>query len=161
MNLSLQTLHQEIMAHKRIIEAVSEKANALSQATQTQPDIMDSVASVSTRYTKLVASSHEGIKNLEKLLEIFQQFHDLQKTYQDYQKQQWDRLGGYTDYTGNKTALQARLAKVGEIQDGQGEGDHKLTVLEEHVKLNASSLPPRSQESMERDVSNLRYFYFF
>lgn len=152
----LKTLHQEILAHKRIVEAISEKANALVQVNQAPTDVKETVASVSKRYEKLFETSHKGISNLEGLFEIFQQFHDLQKTYQDYQNQQWDRLGNYTDYTGNKATLQASLAKVVEIQDGQTEGELKLNVLEEHVKQNASSLPPRSQESMERDVANLR-----
>lgn len=149
-------MHQEILAHKRIVEVISEKANALVQVTQAPADIKETVASVSTRYEQLSETSHKGITYLEVLLEIFQQFHDLQKIYQDYQKQQWDRLSNYTDYSGNKATLQARLVKVMEIQDGQTEGELKLNVLEEHFKQNAPSLPARSHESMERDVTNLR-----
>lgn len=152
-----QTLHQEIIAHKRIIEAVSEKANALSQLSPNQSDIRHAITSVSDRYDQLVALSQQTIAKMETLLDIFQQFHDLQKSYQDYQKQQWDRLASYSDCTGNKVALQGRLAKLIQIQDGQSEGDHKLQILEEHVKQNSVNLPQRSLESMERDLSNLRY----
>lgn len=152
----MQALHQEILAHKRIIEGVSEKANALGQVTQVQPDVHEKVTSVSKRYEKLIDTSQKGISSLETLLNIFQQFHDLQKAYQDYQKRQWERLANYNDYTGNKTTLQARLAKVIEIQDSQSEGEMKLNVLEEHVIQSAHILPSRSQESMERDLANLR-----
>ncbi|XP_018395829.1 PREDICTED: nesprin-1 isoform X2 [Cyphomyrmex costatus] len=155
--LKLKTLHQEILAYKRLIEGISEKANALVQVTQVPSNVHEKVVSVSKRYEKLVDTSQKGISSLETLLDIFQQFHDLQKAYQDYQKRQWERLANYSDYTGNKTALQARLAKVIEIQDGQSEGEIKLTVLEEHVAQSAHTLPPRSQESMERDLANLRF----
>ncbi|XP_029680499.1 nesprin-1 isoform X2 [Formica exsecta] len=155
--LKLKTLHQEILAHKRIIEGVSEKANALRQVTQVLSDVHEKVVSVSKRYEKLIDTSQKGISNLEALLDIFQQFHDLQKAYQDYQKRQWERLANYNDYTGNKTTLQARLAKVIEIQDSQSEGEMKLNVLEEHVVQSAHILPSRSQESMERDLANLRF----
>ncbi|XP_046474495.1 muscle-specific protein 300 kDa isoform X6 [Neodiprion pinetum] len=155
--LKNKTIHQEILAHKRIIEAISEKANALAQSAQTPADIQEKAKSISQRYEKLGEASQKGISNLEALLEIFQQFHDLQKAYQDYQKQQWERLANYTDYTGNKAVLQARLAKVIEIQDSQGEGELKLRVLSDHVAQSAGSLPPRSQESMERDLTNLRF----
>ncbi|XP_071567068.1 muscle-specific protein 300 kDa isoform X8 [Temnothorax nylanderi] len=155
--LKLKTLHQEILAHKRLIEGISEKANALVQVTQVPSDVHEKVVSVSKRYEKLVDTSQKGISSLEALLDIFQQFHDLQKAYQDYQKRQWERLANYSDYTGNKTALQARLAKVIEIQDSQSEGEIKLNVLGEHVAQSASTLPPRSQESMERDLANLRF----
>lgn len=149
-------MHHEILAHKRIVEAISEKANALAQVAQAPSDIRETMTAVSRRYEKLVDASQKGISNLEGLLEIFQQFHDLQKAYQDYQKQQWERLANYSDYTGNKATLQARLAKVIEIQDSQAEGELKLNVLEEHVAHSSQVLPPRSQEFMERDLANLR-----
>lgn len=149
-------MNQEILAHKRIIEGISEKANALIQVTQVPLDVHERVVSVSKRYENLVDASQKGISNLEALLDIFQQFHDLQKAYQDYQKRQWERLANYSDYTGNKAALQARLAKVVEIQDSQSEGEIKLNALGEHVAQSARILPPRSQESMERDLANLR-----
>jgi len=145
------------LAHKRLIEGISEKANALVQVTQVpSSNVHEKVVSVSKRYEKLIDTSQKGISNLEALLDVFQQFHDLQKAYQDYQKRQWERLANYSDYTGNKTALQARLAKVIEIQDSQSEGEIKLNVLGEHVARSAHILPPRSQESMERDLANLR-----
>lgn len=149
-------MHQEILTHKRIIEGVSEKANALVRVTQVLSDVHDKVDSVAKRYEKLIDTSQRGISSLEALLDIFQQFHDLQKAYQDYQKRQWERLAIYNDYTGNKTTLQARLTKVLEIQDSQSEGEMKLNVLEEHVAQSAHILPSRTLESMERDLTNLR-----
>lgn len=128
----------------------------MAQSAQTPTDIKEKAKSISQRYEKLVDISQKGISNLEALVETFQQFHDLQKAYQDYQKQQWERLANYTDYTGNKAVLQARLEKVIEIQDSQSDGELKLRVLSDHVAHSAGSLPPRSQESMERDLTNLR-----
>lgn len=151
-----QTLHQEILAHKRIIEGIAEKANTLVQVTQVPSDVHEKVISVSKRYERLVDVSQKGISNLEALLDIFQQFHDFQKSYQDYQKRQWESLANYSDYTGNKAALQARLAKVLEIQDNQSEGELKLSVLSEHIAQSSRSLPLRPQESMERDLANLK-----
>lgn len=149
-------MHQEILSHKRIIEGVSEKANALSQMSQAPIDIKK-VDSILQRYEKLVEASQKGISNLESALDFLQQFYDLQKAYQAYQKQQWESLGNYSDCSGNKAALQARLVKVHEIQDNLSEGDVKLNVLEKHVAQNSRMLSPRSQESMERDLTNLKF----
>ena len=104
----------------------------------------------------MVEISLKGLTNLEAILDVFQQFHDLQKTYKEYQKQQWDKLANYSDYTGNKAALQGRLTKLIEIQDNFGEGEVKLNVLGEHVTKSSGIVSPRSQESMERDLNNLR-----
>lgn len=144
------------MAHKRIIDAVSDKANALIQVSQAPLNVQDKVQSVKQRYEKLVDTSLKGVQNLEALSDVFQQFYDLQKVYKDYQKQQWDKLNNYNDYSGNKAALQARLLKLIEIQDNLSEGEVKLEVLEEHVTKSAEIVSPRSQETMERDLNNLR-----
>ena len=149
-------MHQEILSHKRIIEGVSEKANALVQVSQAPIDIQK-VGLVTQRYEKLVETSQKGIANLEAILDVLQQFYDLQKAYQAYLKQQWETLANYSDYTGNKSALHARLLKVIEIQDNLSEGEIKLNVLEKHVTENSRMLSPRSQESMERDLTNLRF----
>lgn len=127
------------------------------QVSQAPSDIQEKVKSVSQRYEKLVDTSSKGLANLESILDVFQQFHDLQKAYRDYQKQQWDKLANYNDCTGNKAALQARLTKILEIQDNLGEGDVKLNALGEHVAKSSGMVSPRSQESMDRDLNNLRY----
>ena len=156
MVLYFKAMHQEILSHKRIIEGVSEKANALAQVSQAPIDIQK-VDSVSQRYEKLVEASQKGIANLESVLDVLQQFHDLQKAYQAYQTQQWETLSNYSDSTGNKAVLQARLLKVIEIQDNLNEGEMKLNLLEKHVAENSQILSPRSQETMERDLTNLRF----
>ncbi|XP_043492348.1 nesprin-1 [Polistes fuscatus] len=156
--LKNKTLHQEILAHKRIIEGISEKANALIQVAQAPLDIQDKVTSVSDRYEKLVDKSQKAIASLEEFLDIFQQFQDLYRAYQDYQKQQWEQLISYSDSIANKNTLQSRLDKVLEIQDKQNEGELKLNVLAEHVSQNASSLSPKVYyECMRKDVANLRF----
>ncbi|XP_076280585.1 muscle-specific protein 300 kDa [Lasioglossum baleicum] len=156
--LKSKAMHQEILAYKRIIEGVSEKANALAYTVQVPSDAKQKAASVSGRYEDLVDMSQKNIANLETLLDTFQQFYDLQKSYQDYQKQQWEQLANYSDYTsGNKGALQVQLTKIMELQDGQREGELKLNILSEHVAQSAHNLTPRSLESMERDLATLRF----
>lgn len=135
---------------------MSEKANALIQVSQVPSDIQEKVTSVNKRYEKLVESSLKGLTNLEAILDVFQQFHDLQKAYKDYQKQQWDKLASYNDYTGSKAALQSRLIKLIEIQDNLSEGEVKLNLLGDHVVKSSGLVSPRSQESMDRDLNNLK-----
>lgn len=145
------------MAYKRIIEAVAEKANAFIQVSQAPSDIQEKVKFVSQRYEKLVDASQKGLATLETLNDAFQQFNELQKAFKEYQKVQWDKLNNYNDCSGNKAALQSRLAKLVGIQDGLNEADLKLGVLDEHVVKNAKILSPRSRETMDRDLNNLRY----
>lgn len=86
---------------------------------------------------------------------MYKQFNDMQKLQQDYQKNLWDRLASYTEYSGNKPALQARLQKINEIQDALAEGDQKLSELTAHVEKKTGGIPSRSKE-VARDLANLK-----
>lgn len=155
-----KTTQQEIVSHKRIIEAVTEKAQGLLQLTNddnVNQEIQETVKNINKRYKSLVKNVQKAIARLEESLEIYQQFSDLQKAYQDYQKQLWDKLSSYTDYSGNKAALQLRLAKVVELQDSTQEGNVKLQVLVDHVNSKTGKLPGRTKEAMEREVANLKF----
>lgn len=155
-----KTTQQEVLSHKRIIESVTEKAQVLLQLTndeQGNQEVQETVKSINKRYKNLVKNTQKAIARLEESLEIYQQFSDLQKAYQDYQKQLWDRLATYTDYSGNKATLQSRLAKVIELQDQSAEGNLKLQSLVDHVNNKTGKLPGRAKESMEREVNNLKF----
>lgn len=158
--LKHKTTQQEIVSHKRIIEGVTEKAQALVQLTNNESgskEVQDTVKSINKRYKNLVKNVQKAITRMEESLDVYQQFSDLQKSHQDYQKQLWDRLAGYSDYSGNKAALQARLVKVTELQDSLSEGNLTLQALTDHVNNKTGKLPARAKEAMERDVANLKF----
>lgn len=149
---------QDIVAHKRIIEAVNDKAAAILQISgaPNAGEIQKTVEDVNGRYNALVQNCSSLIGRLENAIDVYQQFNDMQKVQQDYQKNLWDRLASYTDYSGNKPALQARLQKINEIQDSLAEGDQKLRELTAHVEQKTAGIPSRSKEVMARDLANLK-----
>lgn len=59
-------------------------------------EVEETVDSINKRYEELVNNLLVTITQLEESLDAFQQFNDLQKSHQDYQKQLWDRLTGYS-----------------------------------------------------------------
>jgi hypothetical protein len=61
-----------------------------------------------------------------------------------------------TDYSGNKSALQSRMAKINDIESSLTEGTSNLKQLAEHIERNQTKLPPRAKEAMERDLSTLK-----
>ncbi|XP_071454862.1 muscle-specific protein 300 kDa-like [Hetaerina americana] len=94
--LKHKTNLQEVLSHKRIIESLNEKAQALSQLRGTQADIPKAADQINKRYEKLVNNYLVTITALEESLDATQQFQDLQKLYQDIQKQLWERLSSYS-----------------------------------------------------------------
>ncbi|XP_075225316.1 muscle-specific protein 300 kDa isoform X2 [Lycorma delicatula] len=151
-----KTMLQEVLSHKRVLEMLTEKAEALSPQVESNK-IEEAVGAVNKRYEELVDKLLKNITHLEDSLDAFQQFNDLQKAHQDYMKQLWDRLSGLTDYSGNKGMLQARLAKVIELQDCLPDCATRLKTLEEHVSKAAEKIPSRARENMERDHTNLKF----
>jgi nesprin-1 len=86
-----------VLSHKRVIETVGEKAQALAQASSYGGnDVLGTVESIGKRYEELVNNFLVGITMLEESLDAFTLFQDLQKAHQDYQKQLWDRLSVYS-----------------------------------------------------------------
>uniref|UniRef100_A0A1B0C1F9 KASH domain-containing protein n=1 Tax=Glossina palpalis gambiensis TaxID=67801 RepID=A0A1B0C1F9_9MUSC len=152
-----KAISQDINSHKRIVEAVNEKASILcgSASPANATEIQKSVDDINKRYNQVATACNNLLRQLEEAFEVYQQFSELQKSQQDYQKNLWDRLTGYSDYSGNKPALQARLNKVIEIQNSMPESMHKLQALSDHIDQHAKLLPARSKETMARDLSNL------
>lgn len=88
----MQTILQEVLSHKRVLEMLTEKASALDS----DGGELATVQGIGKRYEQLVDRLLTTITQLEDSLDVFQQFTDLTKTHQDYQKQLWDRLSSLT-----------------------------------------------------------------
>ncbi|KAI4462171.1 muscle-specific protein [Holotrichia oblita] len=158
--LKHRTTYQEIISHKKVIDGITEKANAVMQLTSNKAqagEVEVNIKAINQRYQNLVKKSEEIMKQIENCTDVYQQFYDMQKEHQEYQKQLWEKLTAYSDYSGNKQVLLNNLAKVNEIKDHLSDDDNKLKELEEHIKTKATILPARIQEAMQRDVANLKY----
>lgn len=139
---------------------VAEKGQALLQLTSNKEkasEIEQNLKSVHDRYQTLQKTAQENIKQLENCLELYQQFYDLYKMQQDNQKHLWDKLNSYLDYGGNKPMIEQRLSSITELQDHLPESNIKLSELEKYVENKIGILPVRAQETMRKDVANLKF----
>lgn len=157
--LKNKTLLQEIYSHKRVIEAVTEKAKnvaATLHSGKAEGDEMTAIIqSVWDRYNALTSRLSGIINKHEKNFDIFQQFADQQKSLQDFQKHLWDRLHMLSDYSGNKSALQGKLSKIQELLDAIPNGNNKLKMLSDLIEINTEKLSPRGKEGMSRELGLL------
>lgn len=158
--LKNKTLLQEIYSHKRVIETVTEKAKNVAATLHSgkgESDEMTAIIqSIWDRYNALTSRLSGIIDKHEKNFDIFQQFADQQKSLQDYQKHLWDRLHMLSDYSGNKSALQGKFAKIQELLDAIPNGNNKLKILSDLIETNAAKLSPRGKEGMSRELGLLR-----
>lgn len=158
--LKNKTLLQEIYSHKRVIETVTEKAKSVAATVHSSKKESDEttkiIQSVWDRYNALTNRLTGIIDRHESTFEIYQQFVDQQKSLQDFQKHLWDRLHLLSDYTGNKAALQGKLAKIQELLDAIPTGNNKLKILSDLIEKNSAKLSPRGRDGMSRELSLLR-----
>ena len=158
--LKYKTTLQDIISHKRFIEAVNERAVAVINSNPVAPaeEIQQSLENVNERYETLKENMKATVANMEEATDCIQQYQELQKSHQDWQKQMWDKLSVYTDYTGSKHALETRLEKITEIQKKVTDGEGVLDNINKHIgSMDESKIPSKVKEAMERDLSNIKF----
>ena len=95
---------------------------------------------------------------MEDSMEVIQQYQDLQRSHQDWQKQMWDKLSVYTDYSGNKVALESRIEKLQDMSKEVQEGETALDKIKKHIgTIDENKIPTKVKEAMERDISNIKF----
>ena len=91
-------------------------------------------------------------------MECYQQYKELHKYHQDWQKKVWDRLSVYTDYSGSRHALESRLEKISDIHKQVNDGERVLESIRKHISsLDEDQIPSKVKEAMERNLSNIKF----
>ena len=160
--LKLKTDLQDVASHKRFIETVNEKGAAVVQANPhaAADDIQVEIEGINERYAELTEKMKNTIGGMEESIEYIQQYQDLQKAHQEWQKQLWDKLSIYTDNSGNKITLENRLQKLKNMDSSLLEGKNNISSMKKHIaEIDQDKLPKRAIEAMERDISNMHYDY--
>jgi nesprin-1 len=105
--LKQKTFLQDVLTHKRQVEALKERArslvedlpsSAVGQPKESQ-DVQRTIDDITNRYEILTNGLQGSILNSEWLLDVLQQHHDLEKAQSDWQQQAWLQLNSNT---GNK-----------------------------------------------------------
>lgn len=100
--LKQKTHLQDVLGHKRPIEALKERARSLVEGASSLPQtkesqgVLKTIGGIGQRYDALCANLQASVMNSEWLLEVLQQHHDLSKAHQDWQQQAWIRLNSNT-----------------------------------------------------------------
>ena len=91
------------------------------------------------------------VTNMEDAMECFQQYQNLRKSHQDWQKLRWDRLSVYTDYTGRKHALESRLGKISDMHKQVNDEECVLESVRKHISsMDEGQIPSKIKEAMKK-----------
>lgn len=151
----LKTILQEIMSHKRFVDALNEKANTIG-GDEANKDIENKVSNIETRYDKVKLLCSEIITKHEQALEVCLKFNGLQKMCQDNQKQLWDELTNYTDHIDNKIAMQSKSSKMTEIEEKIPGVQLKLDEISKLIVDYGMIIPENIKEIMVKDSNTMK-----
>ena len=158
--LKMKTDLQDIFSHKRFIESVNEKGAAVVQANPhaAADEIQIDMENINGRYAELAENVKSVIETMEESIDYIQAYQDQQKSHCDWQKIMWDKLSTFSDCTGTKQTVQARLEKVETLGEGLGEGKRAISELSKQVdNLARAAMPERAMEAMGRDIDTIQY----
>ncbi|ODN01313.1 Nesprin-1 [Orchesella cincta] len=157
--MKLKATLQDAISHKRIIEGVTEKAQVILQKNlgPNTAEIKQVVDDLNKRYEALLNNMLVSITGTEETLDTMQQWNDVQKKLQDWQKNTWEQLNLCTDYSGGKPALQSRLVRVEELEGTLGEGEGHLENLNTILSRLVEKVSGPAKETLERDATNLKF----
>ncbi|KAK8753231.1 hypothetical protein OTU49_003340, partial [Cherax quadricarinatus] len=93
--LKLKTTLQDITSHKRVLDAVKERAGYLLQASPSNKDVMSAMEEVQHRHEKLALNTKKNIEDLEWMIDNLSTHQDLSASHAEWQKDMWEKLHSY------------------------------------------------------------------
>lgn len=154
-------MHQEIMSHQTLVEAVCDKAQQLVDQTK---DLSLNVylQSIKQLFQNIVAKSRDLLENLEDCCEKHHRFNLQCKSFADWLNGEREKLSDCNDVTGERSDISRRSTGLMVLRDGQAQGAEHLARLKELSEAVANSTAPKGREVIDREVialeNNLQRF---
>ncbi|KAK3865215.1 hypothetical protein Pcinc_029165 [Petrolisthes cinctipes] len=155
--LKFKTALHDITSHKRVMDSIKERAGYLLEASPNNKDVMEAIEEVESRHEALASRTKTNIEDLEGMIDRLTTHQDLSLSHADWQKDMWEKLHSYTDYSGNKSVLQTRLDRVCGLENAKCDGRNMIVQISSHAHQLMEKLPARAKETLERDINNLKY----
>uniref|UniRef100_T1JGP1 Calponin-homology (CH) domain-containing protein n=1 Tax=Strigamia maritima TaxID=126957 RepID=T1JGP1_STRMM len=146
-----KSLQQDVAAHKRIVDSICEKSQNI-----TNPVTKEGTISMKKRYDNLAATITNLVRKLDVTIDNLHRFSELQQGQAEWQKNVWDELIVFTDYTDNKQAMMTRLEKMKDLDNKMCEGEANLKAIAKQAEQLFVDLPQRSREILEREQQTMR-----
>lgn len=147
-------MHQEIMSHQSLVEAVCEKAQQLVGQTQ-DTSLNIYLQTIKQLFHNIVSKSRDLLDNLEDCTDKHQKFNAQCKTFSDWLQGEKEKLLECNDFTGEKTEISRRLATLSILKDGQNQGQDLLKKLKDFSATVLKGTAPKGQETIRNEISNL------
>lgn len=148
-------MHQEIMSHQSLVEAVCEKAQQLVGQTQ-DTSLNIYLQTIKQLYHNIVSKSRDLLDNLDDCVDKHTKFNTQCKTFSDWLRGEKEKLLECNDCTGEKTEISRRLATLSILKDGQNQGLDLIKKLKEFSTTVLKGTAPKGQETIQHEISNLQ-----
>lgn len=147
-------MHQEIMSHQTLVEAVCEKAQQLvDQTKDTSLNIY--LQSIKQLFHNIVSKSRDLLDNLEDCADKHNKFNIQCKAFSDWLQGEREKLLECNDCTGERTDISRRLATLSILKDGRNQGTELIKKLKDFAVIVAKNTAPKGQEAIHNEIANL------
>ena len=147
-------MHQEIMSHQSLVEAVCEKAQQLvDQTKDTSLNIY--LQSIKQLFNNIVSKSRDLLDNLEDCADKHHKFNIQCKSFSEWLQGEKEKLLECNDITGERTDISRRLATLSILKDGRNQGVELIKKLGDYATIVSKNTAPKGQEAIQNEVAYL------
>ncbi|XP_064624000.1 muscle-specific protein 300 kDa-like isoform X3 [Lineus longissimus] len=122
---SYKTLHQDVQSYQRVIDGVSDKAQALASSSGDQR-IAAQLSDYRKKYNNLCSTAKDYVKQYEDFVREHQQYYDGFVECRDWLCTMKERLSMCADVSGDRHAVQSRLERIQDMMSTKLEGDPRV-----------------------------------
>jgi nesprin-1 len=147
-------MHQEIMSHHSLVEAVCEKAQQLvDQTKDTSLNIY--LQSIKQLFNNIVSKSRDLLDNLEDCADKHNKFNIQCKAFSDWLQGEKEKLLECNDFTGERTDISRRLATLSILKDGRNQGMDLIKKLKDFAAIIVKNTASKGQGTIRNEIANL------
>ncbi|KAL3268199.1 hypothetical protein HHI36_007324 [Cryptolaemus montrouzieri] len=145
-------MHQEIMSHQQLVEAVCDKAQKLVDQTQDK-SLNVYLQSIKQLFVNIVNKSEELLNNLDGCVKKHIDFHDSLAAFKEWLRGIREKLQEYNETLGEKPDIEKKISAITTAKSrNQQEGQQLLEKIKEKLISAAKSTAPAGVDTMKAEL---------
>ncbi|GIY32234.1 nesprin-1 [Caerostris darwini] len=151
---SQKVIHQDILSHKPLLEAVCDKANELMSVTGDNT-IPSYIQDVKMMYNAMCTKSEGLLGKLKDSINDHQKYLDNCRKFQEFLSTCHIKLQECKDTSGEKAIITSRLSILKDLMSKQSEGDKMLSDLEKLCAVVCKNTSEHGCEILKHEMKEL------
>ncbi|GFO48198.1 nesprin-1, partial [Plakobranchus ocellatus] len=150
-----KVLHQDILSREHIMDNLTEKAQALTQATPSAK-VNKFVGELKAKYATICETSKNILDKLDASMRDHQQYQDAAQDFTDWLNSARERLEACADRSGDKLSLKSKRDRLKEFHSNVSEGQSKLSLTCQLGNTTATNTSVQGRDVLQREMEHMQ-----